>query len=454
MLSCDNGDFILYGSLNEVSGQGSTNDRNRSIVVRVKPDGNLIWAKSYYSGRTRYNLEITKGPDDTYFFTSWTNNSGAVDDIEVIKIDGGGNVTASRILSTNSDDQVNGVVASGNGCIVFGTTGAGSGWDCFAVQFDNALNIVWSNTYGNGEFQEFRALITPDNGKTIYATGETGTSRKSFFTNFQPNATSINVSVLDELQSGNEAGFKRLLYSGPYVYLLSSPWLAPQKATLTAFGGSIGIAWHKRLSLPDAHHLLDIEISNNDLQRPDLLLGGMSISASSTNKPLLVHTDQDFNTCITQNLPLPKENITVFQVKLYDLKTKDFPIEVDDLKLDVLNVDPQTEAVCPTPGSGGVTLTGNPRSQSPYIYLQNAGSTGADKTVPGFHLRWDLLRRLGEEHLPKGNLVTKPAYATSIAYNRPDDFVRIYKMPFTADYGVQVSFTTAPSVLNENGAVR
>jgi hypothetical protein len=454
VLSCDNGDYILYGSLTEVSGQGSTNDRNRNIVVRVKSDGNLIWAKSYYSGRTRYNLEITKGLDDTYFFTSWTNRSGSVDDIEVIRIDGSGTVLASRILTSSSDDQVNGIVASGNGCIVFGTTGAGSGWDCFAVQLDDALNTVWSNTYGNSDFQEFRALITPDNGKTIYATGETGTNRKSFFTTFQSTATTINVSVLDELQSGNEAGFKRLLFTGPYVYLLSSPWLAPQKATLTAFGGSVGIVWHKRLSLPDAHHLLDIEVSNNDLKNPDLVLGGMSIVPNTFNKPLLVQSDKDFNTCITQSLPLPKENITVFQVKNFSHKNDSFEPEVDDWKLDVADLNPVKEALCPAPGGTGVTLDGNPRSQSPYIYLQNAGSTGADQTVPGFHLRWDLLRRLGEEHLPKGNLVTKPAYATSIAYNRPDDFVRIYRMPFTADYGVQVSFSTPPSVLNENGAVR
>ena len=39
--------------------------------------------------------------------------------------------------------------------------------------------------------------------------------------------------------------------------------------------------------------------------------------------------------------------------------------------------------------------------QSKSLYLQAAGSTGTDGSVPGIHLRWDLIGQL-ENHIPKG----------------------------------------------------
>ena len=39
-----------------------------------------------------------------------------------------------------------------------------------------------------------------------------------------------------------------------------------------------------------------------------------------------------------------------------------------------------------------VDLINSPIVQSPYAYLQAAGSDGADKTVKGNQLRWDFLK--------------------------------------------------------------
>lgn len=99
-----------------------------------------------------------------------------------------------------------------------------------------------------------------------------------------------------------------------------------------------------------------------------------------------------------------------------------------------------------------ITLGGATYLQSHYLFLQAAGSDGSDETAPGIHLRWDLLNQLGHEHIPKGNLSTEDDYETSIGFNKANDFVKIYRAPYNGDYPVEVSFSNAPTVINEGFA--
>lgn len=69
--------------------------------------------------------------------------------------------------------------------------------------------------------------------------------------------------------------------------------------------------------------------------------------------------------------------------------------------------------------------------QSDYLYLQAAGSTGSDGSSEGIHLRYALLKNLGSQHLPKGNLAAPSGpYPASYGFNKPNDFVKIYRTPY------------------------
>ena len=87
-----------------------------------------------------------------------------------------------------------------------------------------------------------------------------------------------------------------------------------------------------------------------------------------------------------------------------------------------------------------VDLTKNPILQSPYTYLQAAGSDGSDKTVRGYHLRWDFLKSLGDNHLAKGNYTLLPPYDDAKGFNRPSDFVKIYRTAFNRAFFVRIDF--------------
>src|SRR5690606_33257773 len=42
--------------------------------------------------------------------------------------------------------------------------------------------------------------------------------------------------------------------------------------------------------------------------------------------------------------------------------------------------------------------------QSSYLYLQACGSNSNDPYSDGIHLRWSLLKEIGDNHIPKGDL--------------------------------------------------
>lgn len=94
----------------------------------------------------------------------------------------------------------------------------------------------------------------------------------------------------------------------------------------------------------------------------------------------------------------------------------------------------------------------NPLFQSPYSYLQAAGSEGADGSAPGIHLRWDFLRQLGKEHLAKGNLSgSTGAYPSTSGFNKDNDYINIYRIAYNKEFTVTVEFSNIPDVILESG---
>lgn len=82
--------------------------------------------------------------------------------------------------------------------------------------------------------------------------------------------------------------------------------------------------------------------------------------------------------------------------------------------------------------------------QSSFLYLQSAGSTGADGSTYGAHVRWLLLGNLGETHLPKGDQA-----ATTINFNRPGDYVTLRRSPYLERFPTIIDFAVPPNVVND-----
>lgn len=83
------------------------------------------------------------------------------------------------------------------------------------------------------------------------------------------------------------------------------------------------------------------------------------------------------------------------------------------------------------------------RNNSSDMYLQAAGSDGADGIAEGIHLRWSLAGQLGQNHIPKG------AYAVSTAgFNQADDYIYLSRTPYTDPVRITLDFETAKPIIN------
>lgn len=88
--------------------------------------------------------------------------------------------------------------------------------------------------------------------------------------------------------------------------------------------------------------------------------------------------------------------------------------------------------------------------QSSSLQITAAGSKGIDSTK-GIHLRWLLAGELGEKHLPKGDSFTGEKFN----FNKPDDFVKVYRAPYTKVTKVShnLDLNQSPDLVDNNNAL-
>ncbi|MBC8757709.1 hypothetical protein H2O64_23785, partial [Kordia sp. YSTF-M3] len=133
IVKAPNGDFLLFANPNE-----------NFLVVRVDSLGNIIWSRTYSSGRERQG-KLIASINDTYIIAGWFSPGGSQDDALVTRIDGTGNIIWSKRYS-NHDDQLGGITSNGNGGVVMtgGLHIGGGDLNFFVAEIDvdgNAVNM-------------------------------------------------------------------------------------------------------------------------------------------------------------------------------------------------------------------------------------------------------------------------------------------------------------------------
>ena len=441
VIECDNGDFMLYGA------HVTAPERHRHLVVRVNKTGGVIWARTYHRPNTRYLVKLVKSVNDTYYFAAWYNVSSSLDDIEVIKINGSGTILATaNVDHGGGDEQPFDMVAFDTGVALSGGTSSGPGWDGCLLVFNGSLGLSWARTVGDNDYQEARSLLHIGSGNFVLV-GDHGPNGYTHVCQLNSSSTTTTARVMD-LMAGTENHFKRVYRSGTGYYIIAqSPGV--NDMTVTRLDNSFNVVWRKRLNVGSGHYFRDLLWTPNTPN--SLYLAGAGQFIGGWNA-LLVSSDLDLNSCITQNLGAPSTSNANYVVRPWTPTVTQPQITSTSISLTVSPFSPNLMVICT---DETFTIDGAAQFQSPYVYLQAAGSDGSDDSAPGFHLRWNFLRDLGNNHLAKGNLGgPSGVYPTSIAYNRNDDFVRVYRTLWREQFQVSVDFTVFPDTVVTTGGRR
>lgn len=153
--------------------------------------------------------------------------------------------------------------------------------------------------------------------------------------------------------------------------------------------------------------------------------------------------NSEFDSCKTTSIELIPANLVEFLTKETGVIIEDARIESyfgEGVEKEDLNKE--FNDVCDS-GNTSVTFNEFTSLQTPNFYLQAVGSTGND-SAKGMHLRWSFGGKLGENHLPKGNLAS-----TTVNFNKPEDFVKIYRSPYVKSI-FTLDFSFAPQLIDDS----
>jgi hypothetical protein len=226
-ITSSDGNYVL-GSSVDISGSYDI----RPTLIKLDPNGSLIWAK-YYSGFIEdWGRDLVETPDGGFLLVGDTESYGygSSKDIYVIKTSSTGNVEWAKAFGGIGDELVHCIIpTSDSKYVLSGTTNSYGygGNDAYLMKIDVAGNLEWFHTYGgytedNGydvvESLDLGLALTGRRSSNtlgsydyyLVKTTENGISNCSFGT-YSPNvfnitnllANNINLGTLDYVTASN-----------------------------------------------------------------------------------------------------------------------------------------------------------------------------------------------------------------------------------------------------------
>jgi len=453
------GDVLVYGHLRIGNYSG------RHIVLKVDSAGTKKFCKLIYSDKSRRSISFLPLSNDQFLISGWCNKAYDTgdDSIETISVSAQGDPTYRVMwVKGSSDDQLLG------SCITEDTSDPSSPTCVFQVGTSNINGIKGFLAKGAGGIKPFNIV----GGKHFSVNGATATQLEAVISpdthrfvvagtyNIPGQPTNRAILVSGEyrgltlanhyFQKDNAQGFKFLtgnerirniyLING-FLYVLGFDTVN-LTSFIAKFDQQLNLIWPsaKSFNFIEKAHITDIaDAGNNTLY----LTGFLRQGPNNFDSPLLICTDYELNTCKTVGLPITQDGTKDININNWPCEPKDMDPTSTPMGDFSTPTPVVAEELCPIPG---LTLGNNALIQSPYLYLQAAGSDGLESTA-GIHLRWFLLRNLGNTHLPKGNYA-----ATTNNFNKPDDFVRVYRAPYTpGGIGFKINSLNAFTVNHQAG---
>lgn len=454
-VACDNGDFMLLGA------RTISSSRRHHLFVRVNSSGTVLWAKTVYHSSSRFIRRILKQSNDRYVSVAWNEfQGGSRDNIELVRMSGTGTVIATNLITLSTDDQPEDMInwPGNDDFVLVGRLGSG-GSGLFLhiaanLQPQNGYRFGTSNVYdflgitaapaSAGQSGPSCAIVgyNRSNGATIYMKLDNFSSPvvstvKSYSIFSQGNDLPRNIMYAPDSQ-GNR-----------YYYSIVISNDNPRKNRIVKLNDQMNIVFVKEIGPASEFRASHMAFSN---ATNEVLVSGWNFDDLGDRYGMILRLNDQLDACFVSsvqtpsniNLSLPRSTVVLAdQNHQMTLANPSRTTETPQLQ--------SADICCPK----NLQLSSQDVYQSPYFYLQATGSDASDGSSEGYHLRWELMKELGEAHLPKGNLATSAGgYPTSIGFNRADDFVTVYKTLYDQNFPIRVDLSNPPNTAPSTSTTR
>lgn len=417
LVECDNNDVLVTARYYKGGWDHGL------CFIRLDEWGNILWQKFFKSLLHHSATYLRKVAPETYIMCGVYEHSGQQnyddpDRICIFKLDGLGNYTCN-VTDVSISYGLAQILPFNDGFIVHDGS--------HLIELDNSLNVVNKIYFNNCTINKIECI----SGK-ILVYGQAGSEFITFKFDHQsyPNYP-VNLQIVAKTVIPN-------FYFSGYPFLEACEF------------NSTSIILHTPDSQDSGTHILKLDHDSNviwykifddmstyptvDLSDEDVVL--------STVHGLICRLGLDFESCKTipgdLNFSIVDVTITLDSDFEFSMQEQIF-FDVYQYPITVTESNVTITEVC-TFGQP-LELRNISLLQSPHLYLQAAGSMGVDSTN-GIHLRW-LFKNGLSTHLPKAN------YATTTAnFNKPDDYVTIYRAPYT-ERKTTLNLGVTPAIINE-----
>lgn len=162
-------------------------DHRDIYLVKIDENGNMQWQNHIPLPRPNYCNSIISLPDGSYVLCGTTHpyETSEESDIFIVKVDSQGDTIWTRTYGRNSWDEGKSIYPLSDGGFIiagYSYSSAGRNTDTFIFEIDSVGDLMWTQIYDGGGWDEARDVIAMGNGR-IVAVGHT-TSADSLSADF------------------------------------------------------------------------------------------------------------------------------------------------------------------------------------------------------------------------------------------------------------------------------
>ena len=324
----ENGDFLLYGSLDN-------EDKDYLLLMSINREGDVLWAKRYdfkYLRRQGAELFVNQ-KQDGFVITSWHEEFETVDDLSFIKVSSQGKVQKSiRIGDYWSDDQCHDVIVTKKGYVAVGRTNSSVGWNSFIVFLDKDLNVLDKRLVGNILFDDILEVRELSNGNLLLAGS---IEDESYLAEYDVKAKKFEITHID-VSLNHEVIEDIIIVKDGYILAGYTKDRSEIERFYIKVKQDFSIEWAKKTEYPIVIYQKEILYPKSD---EILLVGGIKLK-NDYLQPFILTIDSEFENCLMTDFEVVNSGAvsTFFNLK-WDTKEFSQKVSVEEISVSVHEVN-------------------------------------------------------------------------------------------------------------------